>query len=247
VIIDSTTKREAMTAGGRIAAQVLAEVLAKVEPGINTQELDQLAERKIKDAGAEPSFKGFKDYPFATCININEGVVHGFPRADLIVKKGDLVTVDLGVHYQGFHTDTAHTIEVESFRHQEFLAVGRKALKNAIDNCRVGKRIGDVSWEIQRTIEGANFYVFEELVGHGVGKKLHEKPSVPGYGEPNSGLKIKAGMTLAVEVIYALEETALERLDDGWTLITATGCPAAMFEHTIFVTESGPIVLTLQR
>lgn len=234
-------RQDALLTGGRIAASVLSQVLESVKPGVSTFALDRLAEKLILAAGATPSFKGFKDYPFATCININEGVVHGLPSKDIIIRRGDLVTVDLGVFYQGFHTDTARTVGVGN---QRFLTVGQQALNRAIDRCRLGNRIGDISFAIQKTVEGAGYYVTRELVGHGIGKKLHQEPSIPGYGRRGEGPILEEGTALAVEVIYAAEETKVKRLADGWTLVTDTGCLAAMFEHTILITRSDPIVLT---
>jgi methionyl aminopeptidase len=242
-------RQEALVAGGRIAATVLSQVLESAKPGVSTFELDRLAEGLILAAGARPSFKGFEDYPFASCINLNEGVVHGLPSKEIFIRKGDLVTVDLGVFYQGRHTDTARTVQVggqqwNNETMKQFLSVGRDALTKAINQCRPGNRIGDISFAIQNTIESAGYYVIRELVGHGVGKKLHQPPSIPGYGRQGEGASLKEGKALAVEVIYATDKTEIERLADGWTLVTKNGCAAAMFEHTVLITASDPIVLT---
>lgn len=240
---------EALLTGGRIAASVLSQVLESVKPGVSTFALDRLAEELIRAAGATPSFKGFEDYPFATCINLNEGVVHGLPSKDIIIRRGDLVTVDLGVFYQGLHTDTARTVKIrnsefEIRNDEKFLSVGQEALTKAINQCRAGNHVGDISFAIQSAVEGAGYYVIRELVGHGVGKELHQPPSMPGYGRRGEGQRLEKGMALAIEVIYAVGKTKVKLLGDGWTIVTKTGCPAAMFEHTVLITSSDPIVLT---
>lgn len=238
-----------MREGGKISARVLNEVLAAAKPGISTLELNNLAEELILKSGGKPSFKGFDDYPFATCINVNEGIVHGLPTRRKL-KEGDIVTVDLGVLYQGLHTDNARTIKVQKANGKrqnsinKFLEVGQKTLEEAIEQCRVGKTVGDISHTIQKTIEGAGYNVARELGGHGVGRKLHEPPFIPGIGQPGEGAVLKEGMTLAIEVIYARGSGKIEVLNDGWTVVTVDGNVAGLFEHTVAITKSGPIVLT---
>lgn len=239
---------EIMKEGGKIAAEVLAKVLAKAEVGISTLELDTLAEKLILEAGGKPPFKGFEGYPFTTCINVNEGIVHGLPKADLMLKKGDLITVDLGVLYKGLHTDTARTITIGKQQNnkttKQFLSTGQKALDEAIQQCRVGKTVGDISQTIQTIIEGAGYNVARELGGHGVGKKLHEPPFIPGFGQSGEGASFEEGMTLAVEVIYAAGNGKMAVLNDGWTVVTVSGKVAGLFEDTVALTKGGPVVLT---
>ncbi len=237
-----------MKEGGKIAAAVLNQTLAAAQPGVSTLELDHLAEKLILVAGGEPSFKGFENYPFATCININEGIVHGLPTKRKL-KVGDVVTVDLGVFYQGLHTDNAQTVLVggQQFNNstiQQFLSAGREALENAIKQCQVGNHLGDISHTIQTVVEKADCQVIRELGGHGVGKELHEPPFIPGIGRPGEGPVLKEGMTLAVEVIYAKGSGRIEVLNDGWTVVTVDGSTAGLFEHTVAVTRGGPIILT---
>ena len=243
---------EIMKKGGKIAAKVLDRTLAAAQPSVSTLELDHLAEKLILEAGGKPSFKGFENYPFATCININEGVVHGLPTKRNL-KVGDVVTVDLGIFYQGFHTDNARTTRVGRWKMEDgrwkrdqgrFLDTGREALKEAIDQCRIGKTVGDISHTIQTIVEKAGCQVTRELGGHGVGKKLHEPPFIPGFGRPGAGPALAEGMTLAVEVIYTAGNGKIEVLNDGWTIVTADGQPAGLFEHSIAITASGPIILT---
>ncbi len=247
--IKSEKEIKVMREGGRITAEVLAEVLAETKVGTTTLELNNLAEKLILAAGGKPSFKGFQDYPFAICININEGVVHGIPTKRKL-KVGDVVTVDLGVLYKDLHTDTARTVKVQSAKCKvqnsidKFLGTGQRALDEAIKRCQVGKTVGDISHTIQKAVEEARYNVVRELGGHGVGRKLHEPPFIPEYGQPGTGPILKEGMTLAIEVIYAQKSGKIELLSDDWTIVTADGSLAGLFEHTVAVTKSGPIVLT---
>ena len=257
--IKSPQEIEIMKEGGKIAAAVREKVLATAKQGISTLELDALAEKLILEAGVKPSFKGFEGFPFATCINVNEGIVHGLPT-ERKLKAGDILTVDLGVFYKGLHTDTARTVEVNkktrkprskasSLRgkqenKKQFLSTGQEALEKAIGRCQVGNHVEDISRTIQATIEGAGYNVIRELGGHGVGKKLHEPPFIPGFGQPGEGPVLKEGMTLAIEVIYARGSGKIEVLNDGWTVVTVDGNLAGLFEHTVAVTKSGPVVLT---
>ena len=240
---------EIMKEGGKIAAEVLAKVLAEAEVGISTLELDALAEKLILEAGGKPSFKGFEGYPFATCINVNEGIVHGLPTKRKL-KEEDLLTVDLGVLYKGWHTDTARTVEVQSEKLKvqssigKFLETGQEALEKAIEQCQVGNHVGGISHAIQTTIEKKGYNVARELGGHGVGKQLHEPPFIPGLGQSGEGPVLREGMTLAVEVIYASGNGKMAVLNDGWTVVTVSGKVAGLFEDTVAVTKSGPVVLT---
>lgn len=241
-----------MGEGGKIAASALEKVLEAAKPGATTLTLNNLADDLIRQAGAYPAFKGLRDFPFAACINVNEGVVHGLP-SKYKLKKGDFLSLDLGVYYKGLYTDAAWTVVVggnqalgRSGRGEKtaFLDTGKKALSEAIAGCRVGNRIGDVSHAIQAAVEQAGFSVVRDLVGHGVGRKLHEEPQVPCFGRSNTGPVLDKGMTLAIEVIYALGSPYLELEDDGWTIRTRDGSLAGLFEHSVAITSSSPIVLT---
>ncbi len=253
---------EIMKEGGKIAATVLQKTLAAAQPGVSTLELDNLAERLIIEAGGRPSFKGFQDYPFATCINVNQGVVHGLPTKRKL-KEGDVVTVDLGVFYNGLHTDNARTIQInkktpkQTLRvatgqaKKQFLDTGRRALGKAIEQCRVGNHVDDISHAIQTTVESAGYNVARELGGHGVGKKLHEPPFIPGSAEIKgkvgtvpTNVVLKGRMVLAVEVIYAQGSDSIEVLNDGWTVVTVDGSIAGLFEETVALSDAGPIILT---
>lgn len=242
---------EKIRQGGRLAAHVLQEVLTEAQVGVTTSALNALAEKKIISAGAKPSFKNYRGYPFATCININEGVVHGFPNSYRL-KAGDLLSLDLGVYYQGFHSDTAETITVgeeqlgkeEIEKRQAFLAPGKKALVAALSQFKVDGHLGDISAAIQETIELAGFNVARDLVGHGVGRQLHEDPAVPCWGYHSQGSLLKEGLVLAIEVIYTQGAYELRTERDGWTIATTDGRWGGLFEQTVALAASGPIVLT---
>ena len=234
---------EIMKEGGKIARGALEKVLEVTKPGVKTLELEKIADEFIQSKGGEPSFKTVADYDYATCININEGVVHGLP-GNYELKEGDVVSVDLGVFYKGFHTDLSHTVEVETDKHKDFLKVGEKALTAGISQCKIGNRIGDISSMMQKVVEKAGYTVSRDLVGHGIGKELHEDPYVPGYGKVGDGHKIKEGMVFAIEIIYQTGSPEIVIADDDWTIETADGSIAGLFENTVAATKSGPKVLT---
>lgn len=232
-----------MEESGKISAEVLKRTVAAVKPGITLRDLDLIAERTITELGAKPSFKSVDGYKYSTCINVNEGIVHGLPNA-YKVKVGDLVSVDLGALYKGFHTDVSYTTEVQTYKETKFLNVGKEALEIAIAQCVVGNHIGDISNAIQGCVESFGYSVSRDLVGHGVGFELHEDPYVPGYGKRGSGEKIEEGMVLAIEVIYQKGKPAIVLDEDGWTLRTKDRSLSALFEATVAATINGPKILT---
>lgn len=240
---------EIMKAGGKITARVLREVLDSVKPGVKLQDLDKKAEELILSLGAQPSFKMVKGYNFATCININEGVVHGIP-SERVIKEGDVVSVDLGAYYKGFHTDSAWTIvasgeESVNSEKKKFLETGKQALERAIKQCKPLNKVSGISRAIQETVEGAGYSVVRDLVGHGVGRFLHEPPGIPGFLRGGKDIELEEGMTLAVEVIYNRGGgSVVTDKKDGWTISSRDGSIAALYEHTIALTKRGPIVLT---
>lgn len=241
--IKSEKEIEKMAAAGKVAAAALKEVLAFVKSGVTTMELEKIAENAITKRRATPSFKMVEGYSFATCININEGLVHGLPGSYKI-KKGDLVSVDMGAFLDGFHSDLSYTVEVEANKEEKFLETGKKALEAGIAKCKPGNHIGDISHTMQIIIEEAGYSVSRDLVGHGVGRELHEDPYVPGYGKPGLGPEIKEGMVLAIEIIYQKGLPEIVIGADDWTISTADGSLAALFEHTVAATKDGPRVLT---
>ncbi|EKD99746.1 MAG: hypothetical protein ACD_22C00184G0012 [uncultured bacterium] len=232
-----------MVEGGKITALALRKVLDAAKTGAVLADLDKIAEEIIITSGAKPSFKMVEDYKFTTCLNVNEGIVHGIPN-NYALRDGDVLSVDLGAFYKGFHTDLSYSVEIATNKEQKFLQAGENALNAAIAACTIGKHIGDISNSIQQIIQKAGYTVSTELVGHGVGKDLHEDPYIPGYGKKNTGPEIKEGMVFAIEVIYqkGSPKLALER--DGWTLRTADRSLSGLFEHTVAVTKNGSVVIT---
>lgn len=234
-----------MAEGGRIAGRVLKETLELVRPGLKTLELDAFVEKRIVELGAKPSFKGFEGYRFATCININAGIVHGIPN-NYEIADGDLVSIDLGVFFKGFHTDVSWSKVAgrSDLEKEKFLASGRAALEKSINQCRSGNRIGDISNSMQLEVEKGGYQVVRDLVGHGVGRVLHEEPQVPCYGRAGVGTVLTDGLVLAVEVIYTQGSPKLSLLPDGWTIATKDGKLSGLFEQTVAIVRGVPEILT---
>src|SRR3989344_1315973 len=234
-----------MKKAGEICAQALKKVLDEIRPGVSLKELDEIAESEIKKQGASAAFKTVDNYAATICTTVNEQVVHGIPT-DRILKDGDIVGIDIGAFFQGFHSDLAITVPVGKIKKEtgKFLEVGQKTLNEAIQKARIGNTIGDISQTIQNGIETAGYSVVTSLTGHGIGSKLHEDPMVPGVGKRGTGAKILKNMTLAIEVIYTqgLGEVVLEK--DGWTISSADGSLGGLFEKTVAIGQNGPIVLT---
>jgi len=237
-------KFENMKRAGEISALALKKVLDAIKPGAVLRELDKIAEETIISLGTEPGFKRVSDYAYTTCINVNEGIVHGVPTGRAL-KMGDIVSVDLGAFYNGYNSDQCWTVEVGTSKEECFLSTGKKALEKAIEQAHPGNRVGDISEAIQKEIESAGFSVSRDLVGHGVGKKLHESPYIPGYVSLNRGKKLKEGMSLAIEVIYQKGNYPIVTGDDGWTVETADKSLSAVFEHSVGITSGDPLVFTL--
>ena len=242
--IKTSQEVKKIAASGKIAQAALNEVLKHVKVGITTLELNNVVEEFISKNSAKPGFKSVEGYDFATCININEGIVHGIP-GNYKLQSGDLVSIDLGVLLDGWHSDISYTVEVETDKHGKFLEVGKKALEAGVFEFLPGNKIGDVGHAIQKVVESAGYSVSRDLVGHGVGRELHEDPYVPGYGEPGTGIEIKEGMVFAIEVIYQTGQPEIEVLDDDWTVVTADSSLSALFEHTVAATKDGSRILTL--
>lgn len=253
--LKSPPEIEIMRVGGRKLGQILGELLFQAKPGIALTTIEQSASQLIQQAGGDASFKTVGGYSWTTCLCVNEAVVHGIP-SDYVLKPSDILTIDIGMLYKGLHTDTAWTKivrEMSEIRGQKeaeielFLKTGEEALWRAIDQAQVGNRVGHISQAIQTAIEGAGYNVIKSLVGHGIGKLLHEKPQIPGHvrGSIMDSTPLAVGMTLAIEVIYSLGSGAIVYAnDDGWTLATRDQSLSAVFEHTIAITAEGPVVLT---
>jgi methionyl aminopeptidase len=248
ITLKSPKEIEIMARAGRIVAETLDLVRSMVRPGISTEELDSAAEKFIRrHPGATPSFKGLYGFPKTLCVSINQEIVHGIPSPRRVLREGSIVSVDVGVHLEGFHADAATTIAVGEIAPEarRLLEVTQKALAAGIAEARIGNHIGDIGHAVQTVAEGAGFGVVRELVGHGVGERMHEDPQVPNHGQPHRGPRLQAGMTLAIEPMITLGDYATRMLDDKWTVVTADGSLAAHFEHTVAITREGPRILTL--
>lgn len=234
-----------MRRAGRIAGQVLSVLSAFIKPGVSTSEVDSLAENIILKAGAEPSFKNYQGYPATTCISINDEVVHGIP-SDRIIAEGDIVSVDVGAYLDGYHSDTAATYAVGqiSVKAQKLIDITKKSLKDGLNQIKPGAYLGDVQFAIQKTVEQVGFGIVRDLTGHGIGRELHEAPSIPNFGQKGKGLMLEEGMTLAIEPMVTEGDWHVKTLGNGWTVVTADGKLAAHFEHTIVVTSTGFEILT---
>lgn len=236
---------EKMRQGGQKLEQILTEVMAEIKPGKTLSELEEKAEKRILELGGQPSFKMVPDYHWASCINLNEGVVHGIPDKTMI-KKGDLVSFDLGFYSQGFHSDMARTMEVITKKKTKFLRAGQEALASAIAQVKPGNRVGHLSQAIEKSLKKAGYQPVKHLTGHGVGRRLHQDPVIPGFLERPLARTplLKKGMVLAIEVIYTQGSAEIVVTDDGWTIRTQDGKIAGLFEETVAVGANGPLVLT---
>jgi methionyl aminopeptidase len=236
-----------MAQGGRILAETIDMLRAAVRPGITTAELDALAEDFIrKRPGATPAFKGLYGFPGSICTSINNEIVHGIPSPRRALDTGDIVSLDVGVRYQGFFTDGATTVAVGevSKESQRLLEVTEKALEAGIDAARPGNHLGDIGAAVQGVVEGAGFSIVKDLVGHGIGVEFHEKPQVPNYGKPKRQMKLAVGLTIAIEPMVNVGAPETREMPDRWTIVTADGSRSAHFEHTVAITDDGPQVLT---
>ena len=210
-------------------------------------EIEKLADSLINKSGGKPSFKMVDGYKYATCVNVNAGVVHGIPKKEIVFKDGDIVSVDVGIFYKGFHTDTSISVLLgKDDEKSHFLDIGKSALKKAIKQAKRGKRIWHISQAMEKAIVQAGFYPVRSLVGHGVGRSLHEEPQIPCfiYGKPENTPKIVEGMVFAIEAMYTQTDTSLVVEEDGWTIVTSDGKISGLFEETIAVTKNGPLVIT---
>lgn len=236
-----------------VAATVLARLKEQVRPGITTYDLDQIGRDLIASFGARSACHGYqlhsRRYPAYTCLSVNEEVVHGIGSLKRILRDGDIISLDVVVEYNGYIGDNALTVPVGTIapKTQELLQVTAEALQLGIQQAVVGNRIGDISHTVQTFVEKHGFSVVREMVGHGVGRAMHEEPQIPNFGRRNSGEKIKAGMTLAIEPMVNMGGYAVRTLADGWTVVTTDGQPSAHFEHTVLTTDTGPEILTIPK
>jgi methionyl aminopeptidase len=246
IIRKSEQEIEAMARAGRVVADTLALLGESLRPGVTTKELDGIAEEYIRSQGGAPTFKGYHGFPASICTSPNSMVVHGIP-GEYRIEDGDLLSVDVGVTLDGFVADSAYTFSVGSISDetQRLLDVGQAALEAGISEARPGNHVGDISAAVQRTVEEAGFSVVKSLVGHGIGRSMHEEPQIPNWGEPGRGPLLASGMTLAIEPMINAGSAEVFVADDRWSISTDDGSLSAHFEHTVAVSEGGPRILTL--
>lgn len=245
ITLKSAQEIEILRESNRIVAQILASLRDFIRPGVTTKELNRLAERLTRQKGATPAFKGYNGYPATLCVSVNEEIIHGIPGPKRL-REGDLVSLDMGVRYRGYYGDAAITLPVGKVnqRARKLLQVTKESLKRAIEVAVPGNRLSDISYAIQSYAEGEGFSVVREFVGHGIGKRLHEDPQIPNYGPPHRGPFLKVGMVLALEPMVNVGTWRAELLSDSWTAVTADGSLSAHFEHTIAITDDGPLILS---
>ena len=234
-----------MREAGKIVAETLVLLQKAVQPGITTAELDRIAERNIRRHGATPSFKGYRGFPATICVAINDVVVHGIP-GQRVLAEGDIISIDIGARFRGYHGDATITVPVGriSREAERLLAVCRESLDIGIAQSRAGNRLTDISAAIQAHVEDAGFSVVRDLYGHGIGRNLHEEPMLPHYGPPGRGPVLQPGLVLTIEPMITAGSPATRTLDDEWTIITLDGSLSAQFEHTVAITENGPEIFT---
>jgi methionyl aminopeptidase len=242
----SANEIDKMRRPNQIVAEILVEIEAVIKPGVSTAELDRFAEKIINKRGARPAFKGYRDYPATLCTSVNEQVVHGIPSPKVLLKEGDIISVDIGAECDGWFGDAAKTFPVGEITAEDkrLLTVTSECLESAVKVMTNGNRLSDIGNTIQSHAESNGFGVVRDYVGHGIGRQMHEQPQVPNYGNPGRGPYLRPGMVLAIEPMINIGTWETEVLEDGWTVVTADGKKSAHFEYTVAVTDNGPLVLS---
>lgn len=246
IILKSLQEIERIRKAGLVVATVLDDIRGMVKPGLSTHSLDEFAEKIIRSLGAIPAFKGYRGYPRTLCTSVNNEVIHGIPSSKVILKQGDIVSVDVGVIVEGFYGDAAVTFPVGSVspEAEHLIKVTKEALLLGIQQAHIGSRLYDISHAVQQHVESNGYSVVREYVGHGIGRNLHEDPQIPNFGSPGQGPRLKSGMVLAIEPMVNAGGSITEVKADNWTAVTADGSLSAHFEHTIAVMPDGPWILT---
>lgn len=244
--LKSPAEIEKMRVAGKIVAATHELIKEEARPGISTLKLDKLAEDYIRSQGAVPAFLNYQGFPATLCISFDNEVVHGIPSKKRVVKEGHLISIDVGAKKDGYYGDAARTLFVgePDATVKKLLEVTQESLQRGIDQAIIGNYLGDISFAIQEYVEASGFSVVRDLVGHGIGKKLHEEPQVPNYGTPRTGVQLKEGMTLAIEPMVNVGGWMIKILNDNWTVVTKDGSLSAHFENTIVITKEGPEILT---
>ncbi|HEV3474253.1 MAG TPA: type I methionyl aminopeptidase [Actinomycetota bacterium] len=246
IILKSLEEIEKMRRAGRIVAETREKVAAAVRPGVTTADLDRIGDDHIRRSGGVPNFKGYRGFPASICTSVNDEIVHGIPGKRAL-EEGDLVSLDFGAIWEGYHADSAISLfcgEPPSAEAEKLVRVTEEALEAGISQVRAGKRLSDIGHAVQQVVEGAGFSVVREYVGHGIGQSLHEDPQIPNFGAPGRGPELRPGMVLAVEPMVNLGGWETRVLEDAWTVVTADGSLSAHFEHTIAITDGDPDILT---
>ena len=246
IVLKTKHELEVMLDACRISAQALQYAGELVKPGLTTGELDLKIEHFIRSQGAVPSFKGYGGFSGSACLSINNEIIHGIPSPHRMIHEGDIVSVDVGAFYNGYHGDNAATFPAGSVSEeaQALMDATKQSLYEGIRQAIPGNRIGDIGHAVQEYVEARGFSVVREYVGHGVGKELHESPEVPNFGQPGRGVRLAAGMVIAIEPMINAGRRQVKQMPDGWTVVTADGSLSAHFEHTIAITDNGPVILT---
>jgi methionyl aminopeptidase len=247
IVCKSQAEIEKMRRSGHVVRQVLDELRAMVAPAVSTMDLEKHAERRIKELGGKPAFKGYYDYPCVLCTSLNEEIVHGIPSAKRVLKDGDIVSIDCGVVMEGYYGDAAITVAVGdsvSPERKKLMDVTEQSLYKAIEQVKLGNSISDIGAAVQQYVEANGFSVVREFVGHGIGTKLHEEPQVPNFKSRGADTRLREGMVLAIEPMVNSGRPEAKVLDDKWTAVTADGSSSAHFEHCVAVTRNGPLILT---
>ncbi len=245
IILKSRSEIEKITKACRIVRNTLDGLKQLIKVGVTTRELDRFSESKIREMGGVPAFKGYRKFPASLCVSINDEVIHGIP-SDRVIREGAVVSLDLGVIYDGFYGDAAVTVAVGEATPEvrKLLQVTEASLYRGIEAAREGNRLSDISHAVQSHVEGAGFSVVTQYVGHGIGRSLHEDPQIPNFGTPGRGPRLREGMVLAIEPMVNMGRPGVRTLKDGWTVVTEDGSLSAHFEHTVAVTKGGPVVLS---
>jgi methionyl aminopeptidase len=246
IYLKSKDEVEKLRAVNRIVAAVLDAVEAACKPGATTWDLNEIADGKLKAMGATSAFLGYHGYPAVLCTSVNEVVVHGIPRRDLVLKDGDIIGIDFGCFKDGFCGDSARTLAIGNATDEakQLMAATKESLDRAIEQCKPGNRLQDIGWAVQSHVEPLGYSVVRTFVGHGIGRAMHEDPPVPNYGSPGKGLRLKPGLVLAIEPMVNAGTHEVEVLADGWTAVTKDRKLSAHFEHSVAITEEGPVVLS---
>ncbi|HOC52708.1 MAG TPA: type I methionyl aminopeptidase [Caldisericia bacterium] len=247
IILKSKREIEIMRKGGTILYNILCDLLKEVKEGVESSYIDILAEKLMESYNVKPAFKGYRGYPYSVCVSINDEVIHGFPIKEKVFKEGDVVSIDIGIIYKGYYSDMAYTVPVGDVdeKKRKLLETGEKILFQGISEVIIGNRIGNISNAIETNALKNGYSVVKDFIGHGIGRKLHEEPEVPNFGSKDNGPILKDGMVIAIEPMICMGKGEVYVTNDGWTVKTKDREISVHFEHTVAITENGPLILTL--